>query len=460
LSTHKKKSVALSSVFASILLTVMKLIVGLMTGSLGILSEAAHSALDFVAALITYLTVRVSDNPADTKHHFGHGKLESVSALIETLLLFITSGWIIYESVMRLLYRSVEVEATWYAFAIIAVSIVVDVSRSRALYKVARETKSQALEADALHFKSDIYSSAVIFLGLGFVAFGITYADSIAAIGVALFVLHAGYDLGKRTLDVLLDTAPAGIADEVKSIALNTDGIIEVGRVRVRPGGPAVFVDMFVSINRKVPLERVHKITQNLEKNIREKVSGADVVIHVKAVTPKKENILERIQTVAANHNLIANNIMIGTHAGRKNLSFDLEVKETVTLEEAHRQADHIEETLHREFGNDTDINIHIEPMGGKELLREKTDDKTLADIRSAIATFTERNPELEQVHKLTAETLGGRLFISLHAVTMGKTSLIKAHALSDSMEKHLRSRFKDAEKVVIHLEPVKCGQS
>lgn len=457
MSTHKKKAVALSSVFASIALTGMKLVVGLLTGSLGILSEAAHSALDFVAAFITYLTVRVSDNPADQKHHFGHGKIESFSALAETLLLFLTSGWIIYESVHRLINKGTEVEAAWYAFVIVAISMLIDISRSRALYKVAKETKSQALEADALHFKSDIYSSAVVFAGLIFVACGITWADSVAAIAVAMFVLHAAWELGRRTIDVLLDTAPAGIADQIRSIAENTAGIIEIGRIRVRPTGPSIFVDMLININRKTPLERVNKITQTLEQNIQQKISGADVVIHVKAVTPKNENIIERVQTVAVNHNLIANNIFVNTQGSRKTINFDLEVKEGITLEEAHRQANHIEETLHRDFDQNTEINIHIEPSQKKQPPTENTDNQIHLTINLIIASFLKQNPSLKDIHNLTLQTLGSKTYLSFHAVANPKMDINAAHELSDKLEQELKEKITSLEKVSIHLEPVKC---
>ncbi len=212
---NKKQSVALSSVFASVALTLLKLVVGLTTGSMGILSEAAHSFLDFGAALLTFLSVRVSDKEADEKHHFGHQKVESVSALIETGLLFLTSAWIIYEAVKRLAGGKVEIEVTWYAYAVMIISIIVDFSRSRALKRIAKETKSQALEADALHFSSDILSSLTVIAGLIFVSLGIAKADAIAAIGVALFVLHAGYRLGRRTIDVLVDATPPGLSEKL-----------------------------------------------------------------------------------------------------------------------------------------------------------------------------------------------------------------------------------------------------
>ncbi|MCL5432594.1 MAG: cation diffusion facilitator family transporter, partial [Patescibacteria group bacterium] len=224
---HKKKEVALTSVFASFGLTLLKLFVGLVTGSIGILSEAAHSGLDLVAASITYWAVRVSNKPADKVHPYGHGKVENISALAETFLLFLTCGWIIYEAIKRLTTGETEIEIAWYSFAVMIISIIVDYTRSRSLNKVAKESNSQALEADALHFSSDIYSSLVVIAGLVFVSLGIRWADAIAAIIVALFVIFISYKLGRRTIDVLVDTAPEGLSDKVKEIVLKTEGVIQ-----------------------------------------------------------------------------------------------------------------------------------------------------------------------------------------------------------------------------------------
>ncbi|MBZ0148492.1 MAG: cation diffusion facilitator family transporter, partial [Pseudorhodoplanes sp.] len=205
-----KEKVALGSIAASGGLTLAKGVVGAMTGSLAILSEAAHSLIDFAATVMTYLAVRVAGKPADDEHHYGHGKFESVAALAETALLFFLSGVVIYEAIKRLLGDQHAVEATIPAFVVIGASIVVDFVRARILGKVARETSSEALEADALHFSSDLWSSLAVLVGLAGVAAGLKWADAAAALVVATFVLVAGYRLGRRTIDTLLDTAPPG----------------------------------------------------------------------------------------------------------------------------------------------------------------------------------------------------------------------------------------------------------
>src|SRR5437764_7248693 len=258
---ENKERVALTSIAASGGLTIAKAVVGVLSGSLALLSEAAHSALDFVATVMTWYAVRISDKPADEEHHYGHGKVESVSALIETGLLFVLSGVVIWEAVTRLLGSDGHaVEATIWAFAVIIVSIVVDFLRARLLYRVAEQTTSAALEADALHFGSDMWSSIAVLIGLAGVAIGYPWADSAAAVIVAAFIVVAGWRLGRRTIETLTDTAPQGPATRISAIASRVPGVVAVDRVRARSVGPALFVDLVVAVSRTLPLDRVTEI--------------------------------------------------------------------------------------------------------------------------------------------------------------------------------------------------------
>lgn len=261
----EKKSVALLSVFAAILLTGGKTIIGLLTGSLGILAEALHSGLDLVAAAITYLSVRVSDKPADNEHHFGHGKIENLSALVETVLLLITCAWIIYEAVSRLLSGRVHIDVTPWSYAVVIASIIIDYGRSRALMKAAIKYNSQALEADALHFSTDIWSSAVVLLGLICAHFGIYTADSIAALVVAAIVITVCYRLGKRAIDVLLDRAPQELVAIVQSAAGQIPEILSIGKIRVRTSGADVFVDIQIAVDGSLSLTDAHAIADRFE---------------------------------------------------------------------------------------------------------------------------------------------------------------------------------------------------
>ncbi len=251
---REKRWAALTSVLAAVFLTLMKLVVGILTGSLGILAEAAHSALDLVAAAVTLFAVRVSGRPADQEHSYGHGKVENLSALFETLLLLVTCVWIIYEAIQRLFFKSVEVDPSIWAFLVMFIAIVVDFSRSRMLYRVAKKYDSQALEADALHFSTDIWSSSVVIGGLVLVVisqrFGIPWlakADSVAAIGVAGIVVWVSLQLGQRTVMALLDGVPASLRDAVFR-AVRVPGVVEVKQVRVRRSGPEAFADVRLSV--------------------------------------------------------------------------------------------------------------------------------------------------------------------------------------------------------------------
>lgn len=276
----EKKRVALISVFAAIFLTGSKFLIGILTGSLGILSEALHSALDLIAAAITYFSVRISDKPADSDHHYGHGKIENISALIETFLLLITCSWIIYEAVHRLLTGKVLIEITVWSYLVVITSIIIDYSRSRALLKAAKKYNSQALEADALHFSTDIWSSAVVFIGLICANFGWHYADPIAALIVALIVIYVSYKLGKRSIDVLLDKAPIDHIKIIEDILNNTVQVSTFHDLRIRLSGANVFVDVSIHVDPSLNIEQVHRIADEIESRIHQKINRSVVHIH------------------------------------------------------------------------------------------------------------------------------------------------------------------------------------
>src|SRR5690242_19911142 len=277
---EQNERVALTSLAASGGLTLAKAVVGLLSGSLALLSEAAHSALDFAAAVMTYVAVRISGKPADEEHHYGHGKVESVSALGETALLFLLSGVVIWEAVKRLFGSDAHpVEATIWAFGVIIASVVTDFFRSRALLRAAKETQSQALEADALHFSSDLWASLAVLAGLAGVHYGIAWADSAAALVVAVLVCIAGWRLGKRTVDTLTDVAPPGAAELITATAARVPGVVRVDQVRARAVGETVFIDLAVAISRTLPIDRVDAIRDAVAAALRAKMSGAEPVV-------------------------------------------------------------------------------------------------------------------------------------------------------------------------------------
>jgi len=285
---NEKTKVALVSVFAAIFLTGFKLIVGLVTGSLGILSEALHSGLDLVAAVITFFSVRVSDKPADKRHNYGHGKIENLSAFIETALLLITCVWIIYEAVHRLVTGKTDIEVTVWSYIVVVSSIVIDFTRSRALYKVAKKYNSQALEADALHFSTDIWSSAVVLIGLICANFGFFFADSAAALVVAMIVLVICYQLGKRATDVLLDRMPEDSFGKVEEVLKKIPEIIRYHNLRIRESGADTFIDVNIHVCSELTNIQVHAICDKIEDEVRKVIKRADVFVHAEHEENKK----------------------------------------------------------------------------------------------------------------------------------------------------------------------------
>src|SRR5271163_2243572 len=309
---NEKEKAALGSIAASAALTLAKAVVGLLTGSLAILSEAGHSLLDLAATVLTYIAVRVSGKPADAEHQYGHGKVESVAALAETALLFLLAAGVAFEAVQRLFgQQTFSVEATPAAFAIIAVSILVDFFRARTLGRVAEKTSSQALEADALHFSSDMWSSIAVLIGLGGVALGYSWADAAAAIVVAVFISIAGWRLGRRTINTLTDTAPVGVSDKVAAIARLEPGVVSVERVRARPAGAVLFVELSVGVSRTLPLDRVAAIKERLSRDIRAVLPNAEVTITEEPRALDNETVRERVMMIARNRGLDIHHVAV-----------------------------------------------------------------------------------------------------------------------------------------------------
>jgi cation diffusion facilitator family transporter len=282
----EKKRVALVSVFAAIFLTGFKLIIGFLTGSMGILAEGLHSGLDLVAAVITYFSVRISDKPADAEHNYGHGKVENFSAFIETILLLITCGWIIYEAVQRLVSGNTHIEVNVWSYVVIISSIIIDIGRSRALSRVAKKYNSQALEADALHFSTDIWSSAVVLLGLLCANFGFFFADSVAALVVALIVLYVSYRLGKRAMDVLLDRAPKETTIIIRQALATFPEVRHFHSLKVRTAGADTFIKFNIHLDPDLSLLQVHEICDKIETEIAKLVKRSEVYIHAEPHDP------------------------------------------------------------------------------------------------------------------------------------------------------------------------------
>ncbi len=365
---NEKKRIALTSVLAAVFLTGVKLLVGLATNSLGILSEAAHSGLDLAAALLTLFAVNISDRPADETHHYGHGKVEGLSAFLEVLLLLGTCFYIIFEAVERLSGKSARVEVNLYSFAVMGISIIVDISRSTALYRIARRHRSQALEADALHFSSDIWSSVVVIVGL------VTYkflkfpqADSIAALIVAVLVIVVSIRLGARTVDVLLDKAPAGVRQKIKDAIARMPGVEKLDALRTRTSGAKTFVDMRLTLAGGLSFAEAHRIASMAEAKVSELIPEADVIVHA---DPGKRasgsETKDRISDIMREHrDLFAgyHDLNIVHQQDSYLVTMHLLMVGDSRIEEAHRVCDHLEQDIKKMIPG-AEVNIHIEPVG------------------------------------------------------------------------------------------------
>ena len=451
-----KERVALTSIVASGGLTIAKAIVGLFSGSLALLSEAAHSALDFVATVMTWYAVRISGKPADEEHQDGHGKVESVTALIATGLLFVLSAVVIWEAIQRLAGAAGHpVEATIWAFGVTIVSIVVDFLRARLLYKTAKETTSHALEADALHFDSDMWSSTAVLAGLAGVALGYPWADSAAALIVAVIILIAGWRLGRRTVETLTDTAPAGAAARISEIASRVPGVVAIDRVRARSVGPALFVDLVVAVSRTLPLDRVTEIKSALTRAIRAELPEAEVDVATEPRAPSDETVLERVMVIARNRALAVHHVTVHAIKGRLAISLDLEVDGKLSLAAAHDVADGLEAALAEELGSEVEIETHIEPLQMWGLAGRDAPSERVAAVRNALTAIAANIAFVGQIHDVRVrETAEGEI-VNFHCRVDPMLTVQDAHEKVDDVERALRRQFPTIKRVIGHAEPL-----
>ena len=452
---NEKEAVALNSILVSLLMTIGKLIVGAMTGSLGLISEGVHSLLDFASTVMTYFAVRVSDKPADDRHPYGHGKIESVAALAETGLLFLTSAWVIYEAIRRLMTHETNVEVTWWSAGVVVVSIGLDLWRAGALLKVAKKTNSQALAADALHFSSDALSSGVVLIGLGAVALGWKEGDAIASIGVAAFVCLAGWRLGRQTIDTLIDTAPEGAADAVQAILDDTPGVIRVNSVRVRPAGSVLFVAIDVAVNRAMALDRVARLRTSVTSAVQAKFPTSDVSIVTHGVALDSETIHDRIAILAASHRLSVHHITVHTADGRLSVGFTLEVDGALTMQAAHEIADHFEGHVRRELGDEAEVESHIEPLPEGELAGTDADERERGAVASLLEDASAKEAVIRDVHEIRLRRTGKGLIVLYHCHAEAGATVEAVHDAIDRIEDGLKAQYPDVWRVFGHPEPL-----
>jgi len=455
----EKRAVAGNSVFAAIAITSLKVVVGLSTGSLAILSEAAHSGLDLVAAVVTFLSIRVSDKPADAEHQYGHGKVEHFSAFIETGLLLLTCIWIIYEAFERLFFRKVEIAPSIAAFVVMLLSMGLDYWRSRALAQIAAKYDSQALEADALHFSTDIWSSAVVILGLILVQVGHSYginwlqsADPLAALVVAGVVIYVSWRLARRTIDALLDAAPAGVRTQIRDAVSKIGGVLEVDRVRIRRAGNRYFADLTIGLARNVTFQRSEQMTDAVTSTVHDILPDADVVVHSIPRAQRGENIFDRIRGVAARNNFNVHDVSVQDLNGRLHVELHLELDERLSLLEAHNRVTLLEGEIRSDVPEIASILTHIE----SEPATIETGDKVVRnlELERRLKAVAAEFPEIVDMHDLTLKRVRDRLYVSCHCTLSDDLPLARVHDIQTALEIRFKQEAPELFRVLIHPEP------
>lgn len=455
----EKRAVARNSVLAAILVTALKIVVGLSTGSLGLLSEAAHSGLDLIAAVITFFSVRVSDKPADADHQYGHGKVENFSAFIETGLLLLTCFWIVFEAIRRLFFRHIEIQPSVWAFAVLLLSMMVDFWRSRALGATASRYDSQALEADALHFRTDIWSSGVVVAGLALVWAGHRYdlpylrtADPLAAIIVAGVIVYVSSRLARQTIDALLDAAPAGARARIIAAVERVDGLLDVESVRIRRAGNRYFADLSVALERNVTFQRSEQTVEEVTSAVQSILPDADVVVRSVPRASTRESIFDRIRAVASQHNLSVHDVSVQDLNGHLHVEQHLELDERKSLKEAHDFVTRLEAEITDNVPEISSILTHIESDSATIEPCDATiqDPKLEAKVRAIAKEF----PEILDVHEVVIKRVRGKLYLSCHCTFPDNLSLTRVHDISTDLESRFKQSAPELFKVLIHPEP------
>ncbi|PSH05060.1 MAG: cation transporter [Acidobacteria bacterium] len=455
----EKQQVARNSVTVAVIITVFKFLVGFLSGSLGIISEALHSSLDLVAAIVTMVSVRVSDLPADAHHQYGHGKVENFSAFIETGLLLITCAWIIWEAIHRLFFRSVEIEPSLWAVLVMSISIVLDFWRSRALQHVADKYSSQALHADALHFATDIWSSAVVLMGLGFVWAGRHYqipwlakADPISALGVAGIIISVSWRLARQTLDALLDAAPSGVRNDIIAQVGSVPGVLGVDRVRIRKAGSRYFADIAVGLARNATFQASDAVVSEVRQRIHNLLGDADVLVNAIPYVLKSENTFDRIRAAALRNNLTVHDVSVQDLEGHIHVELHVELDEKMSLIAAHDRVTALEADIRAHTPEIASILTHIE----SEPATIETSDAIMRDegLEEKLKAIGENLPDVVDVHEIILKRVRGRTFLSCHVTMRDDLLLSRVHDVQTELETRFKLVAPELFRVLIHPEP------
>jgi cation diffusion facilitator family transporter len=455
----EKQSVARSSVLVAVAITVFKFVVGFLSGSLGILSEALHSSLDLVAAVVTLFSVRVSDKPADADHQYGHGKIENFSAFIETALLLFTCAWIVYEAIHRLFFRNVEIEPSIWAVLVMGISMALDAWRSQALKRVAEKYSSQALQADALHFATDIWSSGVVIAGLGFVWAGRQYhigwlakADPISALFVAGIVMSVSWRLARETFDALLDAAPTGVRNRIIQQVGSVPGVLEIERVRIRKAGSRYFADIAVGLARNVTFQASDVVVSEVRQLVHNLLGDSDVLVSAVPREQVSENTFDRIRAAALRNNLTVHDISVQDLEGEIHAELHVELDENMPLIAAHDRVTALEADIREHVPEIGSILTHIE----SEPATIETGDTIVEDseLEERLKAIGAGFPDVVDVHEIVLKRVRDHMFLSCHVTMQDFLPLSRVHDVQTALEIKFKQAAPQLFRVLIHPEP------
>jgi cation diffusion facilitator family transporter len=444
-----KTRVAAISVVASAAMAVAKFVVGIIIGSLALVSEALHSSVDVVATIITWLVVRVSDQPADAEHHYGHGKFESVSALGVIALLYVLAGGILVESWSRLREGTPPPVISAIPFVVLVIDIAVNFWRARALHRAARQTRSQALAADALHFTSDVLGAVAVIIGLALAGFGYWWGDAAAAIAVAIVIALLGLRMARDTVETLLDRAPEGITEKAESTIGAVPGIVGIERIRVRMVGPTYFIDTIAKVPRTYPIDRVEEIKRKAQVAVSEALGDADLTFAAIPVALDDESVRERIMVIARNSGLAVHHVTVHDLGGRLIVSIDLEVDGEMALTAAHDIAQSLEQGIRVDFGTAVEVDTHIEPLEPELPLGTDAAPERIETIAAALARFA-ADTAIHDIHNVRVRDTEAGEIVNFHCRAAPSMSVIKVHENVDE----LRRAFPTVKRVISHAEP------
>lgn len=460
-ASAEKRNVALLSMLAAAVMTALKLAAGLLSGSLGVISDGAHSGLDLAGATLTFFSVRVSDKPADEDHTYGHGKVENVSAFVEAGLMAISCAWIIFEAIQRIVHRSVELRNSIWPVLVLVSSIVVDYWRSRQLSAVAQRTGSPALATDAFHFASDIWSTVAVLAGFGMSWAGmrmgvhwLRYADPIAAIAVSAMILRMTWRLTREAVGALTDQIPAETRRRVMQEISRVPGVLAIEQARMRKAGASYFADFTLALPRRSTFEHTGELVRAATEAVHRALPKADVVIHTVPRTAHAESVFDRVRAVAARNNVAVHELSVQSHHGRLRVEQHVEVNENMPLLEAHNFVTAMEAEILREAPEVDSILTHIESEPGTIEQPEEilvNDRRIEQGLRAAAAEFA----EIIDVHEIAVRRHGEHIDIACHCTLPDDLPMLRVHEIITALEDRFKVACPEVSRVTIHPEPV-----